>query len=472
MQHGHLMRKVTQTASVVAVTAMAITLTATPVRAEKPKPGEKVCDVASDALWELSGLVATDNGYVGLSDGTRDQTQIDLVHLDESCQQTQNVVGMVDPYDPEDLAVDSEGNFWVADSGDNEGSRPHIALHQVSADGANVVTYRFTFPDGKSYDTEALLLQPDGTPIFATKSPGESRLFVPSGKLDQATDAANPLPLEEAGSVKIDATKTPGGPEEVGGIPLGDAPSTMVTGGSVAPDGKKAVLRTYTDAYEWEISDGDVAGTLAGESEPTVTPLPDEPQGEAITYSSDGKKFVTASEGNQDEGLAPQVWTYEPAKAASKDSDKEKKDDEAAGSNQSFADTALDVLGPSGILWAIGGVGALGGLLALWGTIVIVRSRKRRRLREAERARLRKEEEEEEAAREMAHDPDPYDEDASRDYPARPFDDRGDYPQRPAGHPHRGQADDGLSGGRLFEPMPPRHDDGTGTVYGGKDPFR
>ena len=459
------MRKISKSAAVVALAALGITVTATPAQAEEPKPGDKVCDVNSEMLWELSGIAATEDGYVAISDGSRDQTQIDLVHLDDSCQETQNLIGAADPYDPEDLAVDSDGTFWVADSGDNQGNRPHIALHQVSSDG-NVVTYRFSYPEGKSYDTEALLMQPDGTPIFATKGPGESLLFAPSGELDQATDINNPLALENVGSVKIDATETPGGPEEVGGVPLGDAPSTMVTGGAVSPDGEKAVLRTYTDAYEWNISDGDVAGTLDSDSEPTVTPLPDEPQGEAISYTSDGKKFVTASEGNQEEGLAPQVWTYEPAKAASKKSDKDKKDDEAAGSNQSITDFLLDVLGPNGILMTIAAIGLLGGLLALWGVIVIVRSRKRRRRRDAEREERMRKEEEEEAARQMAYEAGPYDDDA-RPAPEgrRPFDER----MEP---PHRSRPDDGLSGGRLFDPMPPRGDDGTGTVYGGRDPFR
>src|SRR5690625_2140370 len=114
------MRKISKSAAVVALAALGITVTATPAQAEEPKPGDKVCDVNSEMLCELSGIAATEDGYVAISDGSRDQTQIDLVHLDDSCQETQNLIGAADPYDPEDLAVDSDGTFWVGDSGDNQ----------------------------------------------------------------------------------------------------------------------------------------------------------------------------------------------------------------------------------------------------------------------------------------------------------------------------------------------------------------
>src|SRR3712207_6972861 len=54
--------------------------------------------------------------------------------------------------------------------------------------------------------------------------------------------------------------------------------------------GGKVVLRTYSDALEWDVSGGDVLAALTGK--PRVTPLPDEPFGEAITYSRDGKSLL------------------------------------------------------------------------------------------------------------------------------------------------------------------------------------
>jgi hypothetical protein len=45
-------------------------------------------------------------------------------------------------------------------------------------------------------------------------------------------------------------------------------------------------VRTYTDAWLYPVSRGDFVGALAGT--PVRVPLPDEPQGEALTFDRDG----------------------------------------------------------------------------------------------------------------------------------------------------------------------------------------
>ncbi|WP_144300603.1 hypothetical protein [Stackebrandtia nassauensis] len=413
--------------------AAAVALPA-PAFAKDPKPGKKLCEVSDEALGELSGLVATDNGYAAIGDGSDGNvTTVDVIALDDNCASTgQNISGQVEPSDPEDLAVDGKGNYWVADTGDNDGARPSIALHKVTPD-AQVSTYRFTYPDN-AVDCEALLMQRDGTPIFATKELGVSNLYAPEGELDPNGAEA---PLKKVGSVKIKATKTKGGPEEINGIPLGDAPSRFVTGGAVSPDGKKAVLRTYTDAYEWKVEGSDVAKSIK-DGKPAITPLPEEPQGEAITYTTDGKKFVTGSEIGS--GTAPALWSYTPAKAAS-GSDK-KKDDEAAP-EKSFLDTIIDTLGPNGILWAVAAVGVIGLIMVIIGGRVIWRARRNKANAHSLRESLDK--------------------------------DQQDGYERPR---YRDQ-DDGFGGGKLFEPVSGHRQDGyqddyydeprSGSVYGGHD---
>jgi hypothetical protein len=61
------------------------------------------------------------------------------------------------------------------------------------------------------------------------------------------------------------------------------AGSGTITGGAVAPGGGEVVLRTYTDALEWDVP----AATCwrAPEASRARPPLPNEPLGEAITYS-------------------------------------------------------------------------------------------------------------------------------------------------------------------------------------------
>ena len=87
----------------------------------------------------------------------------------------------------------------------------------------------------------------------------------------------------------------------------------MVTGGATAPDGSRVVLRTYADAIEFDVTDGNVVEAVT-RGVPRITPLPDEPQGESITYSRDGRSFLTVSEtADQPPGTAPAILSYPPA---------------------------------------------------------------------------------------------------------------------------------------------------------------
>ena len=69
----------------------------------------------------------------------------------------------------------------------------------------------------------------------------------------------------------------------------------MVTGAAISPDRTRVALRTYTAAYEWDVPDGDVVKAITTGT-PRLTPLPDEPQGEAIAYTVDGPRFLTLSD--------------------------------------------------------------------------------------------------------------------------------------------------------------------------------
>jgi hypothetical protein len=88
--------------------------------------------------------------------------------------------------------------------------------------------------------------------------------------------------------VNFTLTGTPGGP-------VGRAGQLMATGGAVSRDGTLLALRTYTDAYVWPLSGSDVAGALAGT--PVRVPLPEEPQGEAISFATDDRQLVVSGEG-------------------------------------------------------------------------------------------------------------------------------------------------------------------------------
>ncbi|MGH3736687.1 MAG: hypothetical protein ACRDT6_13910 [Micromonosporaceae bacterium] len=253
---------------------------------------------------EISGLVSTKNGYVAVADGSADGSEVlEVFDLDTKCQVTERHSFQRNPFDPEDLAVSKDGTLWVADTGDNKLERETVALWKISPDRNQATIHRLTYPDGR-HDAEALLIQPDGKPVIVTKDlngGGVSGIYIANTPL-QADKA---VPLTKVGEFKVSNTGT-------GGNRFGAVGQRLVTGAALSADGTRAVVRTYADAYEWKVTGGNVVAALT-KGKPVRTPLPGEPQGEAITFSQDGKTFVTATEATTT-SESPRMFSYTPAK--------------------------------------------------------------------------------------------------------------------------------------------------------------
>jgi hypothetical protein len=113
--------------------------------------------------------------------------------------------------------------------------------------------------------------------------------------------------LKRVGEFSLTATGTSN--------PFSIAGRLVVTGGANSPDGSRVVLRTYADAFEFDVTGGDVVKAITTGT-PRITALPDEPQGESITYSPDGSSFLTVSEtAAQPAGTKPTILRYTPAAA-------------------------------------------------------------------------------------------------------------------------------------------------------------
>ncbi len=280
------------------------------------------CQITDPRLAEISGLVAVGDRLLAMNDGGQELA----VHLlDPACQVIDVHTAPVDPYDPEDLAVAADGTVWFADTGDNNAIRPTVALLALRPDGTTGV-YRLTYPDGP-HDAEALLLAPDGTPYVVTKEVlGASGVYSPTAALVDGGTVA----MARVAAVNLTLTGTPGGP-------VGRAGQLLVTGGAVAADGGHLALRTYTDAYVWPLTGSDVAGALA--ATPVRIPLPESPQGEAITFAADNVNLLVASESlPSDLTLVPVPAEVAPASPASPSP--------AAGAVTSFTDLTSSGMSP------------------------------------------------------------------------------------------------------------------------------
>jgi hypothetical protein len=361
------------------VMAGAVPASAEPAPTEasvKAAAGKKVCKITDSLLPELSGIVATKNGFAVVNDGADEASRRKVFFLDDECDIKKKVDYPSRPLDTEDLVLSPDGDtLWIADIGDNNArdgngeTRPTIGLWSMPSDGSKEPKiHRLKYPDGDKHDAEALLFNGDGTPIIVTKEvTGKTRLYTPTAPLK--TNNEEGVPLKRAGEIELPSSDTPG-------IPIARLAQTTVTGGAMAPGGGRVTLRTYLDAYEWDVADGDVLGAL--KNKPRKTGLPNEPFGEAITYSTDGKYFYTVSDmgTGADQESANYILRYTPstkiveaqtAEAASTD-----------GGASWFANLSL-----TDITYLIGGVGVLGALLVGAGVIGIMQARKKRKLEPA-----------------------------------------------------------------------------------------
>jgi hypothetical protein len=218
--------------------------------------------------------------------------------IDRSCRllATVNVQGAT-AVDWEDIARGPGANgkpaVFLGDIGDNNANRSSVTVYEVPEPSVNIeqtgaviseraVAHRFTYEDGP-HNAETLLVEPKtGRIIVVTKADdGDSGVYVAQGAV-----------LHKAGTIDFTHIST--------GVPLTRSPiavlgGDLATGGDVAPDGSRVVVRTYAQAFEWTVSGGDVVAALMGAPQPIE--LPDEQQGEAIAYTRDGKDLVTTSEG-------------------------------------------------------------------------------------------------------------------------------------------------------------------------------
>jgi hypothetical protein len=201
-----------------------------------------------------------------------------------------------DAIDWEDIAAGpgpdpSTPYLYVGDIGDNLGDRPDVVVYRVPEPAvdrsapppakaspgrtqpAQALTLRY--PDG-SHDAEALLVQPRTGDVYIVAKEPNPGVYVARAPVDPA------------------ATTTL---QKVATLPLGTGGLfTLVTGGDIAPDGRRLALCTYGPGYELRLPDGAQSFDAIWRQPPVPLTLGARPQGEGIAYRLDGKALLTTSE--------------------------------------------------------------------------------------------------------------------------------------------------------------------------------
>ena len=210
------------------------------------------------AIVESSGLVVTDGLFVTTND-SGDRGRVFVV---DGSGATVGVTSWDrDPVDVEALAPAGRGSVWVADTGDNTGSRDSVEVLKVPVGRGDrtVAPERFVlvYPDGPQ-DAETLMA-----------NPLTGQLFVVSKNIFGGTVYAAPKTLSADQPNRLRAVA-----DSIG----------IATDGAYFPDGRHYIVRDYTSAAVYTFPGHELVGTFR---------LPVQKQGEGIAVDADGGVHIS-----------------------------------------------------------------------------------------------------------------------------------------------------------------------------------
>lgn len=242
-------------------------------------------NITDPRVTESSGLAASilhkDVYYTHNDSG--DEARVFAFRRDGSILATIQLKG-VKAIDFEDMAISKaagSSNLYIGDIGDNSEKRSDVRVYKFkepsALDGVVQVSpeiFEIEYPDGP-HNAESLLVHP---------TTGEITLIAKTDKGPSGIFSSGPSPVP--GKVRL---------KRVGQIdivfPIKEA--RLITGACWSPDGTKVAVRTYLTAYQYSGVGGDW-----WKSKPKTLSVPLQRQGEAITYTRDGAKVLTSSEGS------------------------------------------------------------------------------------------------------------------------------------------------------------------------------
>lgn len=257
-----------------------------------------VGQIASDEITESSGLAASpcQAGIFWTHNDSGDGPYIYALSSTGEHLGVWRVAG-ADNIDWEDMAAvkGRDGSCWlyIGEIGNTEKlDRSIHSIYRViepSAGAAGAASQRqsaqqtapaeqmqFKYPDGK-HDAETLLVHPNTGAIYVLTKKRSQR----------------------AGLYKVSDGFTPGGvmsAAKLGQIAVPAVPNGLLTGGSISPDGERVLVCDYAAAYELTLPSGASGFDEIWRQIPVAINLGNRKQGEAVSYSTDGRSIFATSE--------------------------------------------------------------------------------------------------------------------------------------------------------------------------------
>ncbi|MBM3670932.1 MAG: hypothetical protein FJW86_01915 [Actinobacteria bacterium] len=249
--------------------------------------------VASGAITELSGLAVSrrQDGVQWAHNDSGDSARVFALGADGRDLGQYSLSG-ASAVDWEDLAVGpgpsaAVSYLYVGDIGDNAAARASVQVYRVpepDVDPAagtpapqaltDVARLTLTYPD-TPHNAETMLVDPvSGELYIVTKSSsGIAQVFrAPANLADGTTTTL----------------------VQVGAVSLGS--SVLVTAGDVTASGDVVALRTYSSVVLFPRPSGASLADAFTQTPCSGAVVP-EAQGEALAFTSDGRGYITASEG-------------------------------------------------------------------------------------------------------------------------------------------------------------------------------
>ncbi|MBP1622896.1 MAG: hypothetical protein H6Q07_916 [Acidobacteria bacterium] len=252
-------------------------------------PPRELSLLKDERIDESSGIAASIRypGAFWTHNDSGDSARVFLIDKSGKTLATVSIKG-ASAVDWEDIAsfkLGKESYVLIADAGDNVRRRETCVLYVVrepeidiysgveepsSIEAEPVLQISFSYEDGP-HDCEAVAVDPTTSIIYlVSKEPGESRVY------------CMPFPTKES--------KDPNVAKAVATLNM-QFPTAM----DISPDGKRAVILTYVDAYEFSRV-GEEAWAQAFSREPRLIKAPARKQGESICYGPDGRTLYLTSE--------------------------------------------------------------------------------------------------------------------------------------------------------------------------------
>jgi hypothetical protein len=274
------------------------------IAACKPPVVQAACDgtlVTSTAgtftdrnLVEVSGLAASarNPGIVWAHNDSGDSARVFAVAETGATRVTYTITG-ASAQDWEDMAigpgpVGGQPYLYVGDIGDNGRSRGSVVVYRVAEPavtgsgtqplgGAARLVLRYP---GGARDAESMFVDPATGDIYIIEKVGQG----------------GPVGIYRAPGGLTDGSTTL--MTRVGTLNLPSGSSNQVTAADIATDGKSIAVRTYGGVRLWAREDGQSIAAALGTAE-CRGPVPNESQGETITFRPDQRAYYTVSEGGQ-----------------------------------------------------------------------------------------------------------------------------------------------------------------------------